>query len=83
MFASEAATLRRLASSSRAAYTEEVTNELLTDEHRLLRDTVLDFARTEFGPIADEIDRTDAFPSDLFPRLGELVILGVTVPPEY
>jgi len=60
-----------------------VTNELLTDEHRLLRDTVLDFARTEFGPIADEIDRTDAFPSDLFPRLGELGILGVTVPPEY
>lgn len=60
-----------------------MTNELLTDEHRLLRDTVLNFARTEFGPIADEIDRTDAFPSDLFPRLGELGILGVTVPSEY
>ncbi len=72
-----------LASSFRAAYTEEMTNELLTDEHRLLRDTVLDFARTEFGPIADEIDRTDAFPSDLFTRLGELGVLGVTVPPEY
>ena len=60
-----------------------MTNELLTDEHRILRDTVLDFARTEFGPIADEIDRTDAFPSDLFLRLGELGILGVTVPSEY
>ncbi len=60
-----------------------MTNELLTDEHRLLRDTVLDFARTEFGPIADEIDRTDAFPSDLFPRLGALGVLGVTVPAEY
>ncbi len=57
--------------------------ELLTDEHRLLRDTVLAFARRELGPIADEIDRNDAFPPDLFRRLGELGVLGVTVPKEY
>lgn len=56
---------------------------LLTDEHRLLRDTVLAFARREVGPIADEIDRTDAFPPDLFRRLGDLGVLGVTVPREY
>ena len=56
---------------------------LLTDEHRLLRDTVLAFARRELGPIADDIDRNDAFPPDLFQRLGELGVLGVTVPKEY
>jgi isovaleryl-CoA dehydrogenase len=44
---------------------------------------VLAFARRELGPVADEIDRNDAFPPDLFPRLGALGILGVTVPPEY
>jgi isovaleryl-CoA dehydrogenase len=56
---------------------------LLTDEHRLLRDTALAFARRELGPIADEIDRTDAFPPGLFRRLGDLGVLGVTVPMEY
>jgi isovaleryl-CoA dehydrogenase len=56
---------------------------LLTDEHRLLRDTALAFARRELGPIADEIDRTDAFPADLFRRLGDLGVLGVTIPREY
>jgi isovaleryl-CoA dehydrogenase len=56
---------------------------LLTDEHRLLRDTALAFARRELAPIADEIDRTDAFPPDLFRRLGDLGVLGVTVPREY
>ena len=57
--------------------------DLLRDEHRLLRDTVLTYARKELAPIADEIDKTDAFPPDLFRRLGELGILGVTVPVEY
>ena len=57
--------------------------DLLTDEHRLLRDTVLAFARSELGPIADEIDRTDEFPEGIFRRLGDLGVLGVTVPREY
>ncbi len=60
-----------------------MTGELLTDEHRLLRDTVLAFARHEIGPIADDIDRDDAFPAHLFRRLGDLGVLGVTVPREY
>ena len=58
-------------------------HDLLTEEHRLLRQTVLAFARRELAPVADEIDRNDAFPPDLFPRLGALGILGVTVPAEY
>ena len=57
--------------------------DLLTAEHRILRDTVLAFARRELAPVAAEIDETDAFPPDLFERLGKLGILGVTVPQEY
>lgn len=60
-----------------------MTFELLTDEHQLLRDTVLAFARKELAPIADEIDRNDTFPAGLFRQLGELGILGVTVPRAY
>jgi isovaleryl-CoA dehydrogenase len=60
-----------------------VTVDLLTDEHRLVRDTVLAFARRELAPIADEIDRSDAFPPGLFRQLGDLGVLGVTVPKEY
>jgi isovaleryl-CoA dehydrogenase len=60
-----------------------MATDLLTDEHRLLRDTVQAFARRELAPVADEIDRSDAFPPDLFRRLGDLGVLGVTVPKEY
>ena len=55
----------------------------LTEAHRLLRDTVADFAAREIGPIADEIDRADEFPAHLWRRLGDLGLLGVTVDPAY
>jgi len=58
-------------------------NDLLTDEHRLLRDATLAWARKELGPIADDIDRADEFPPDVFRKLGDLGVLGVTVPREY
>ncbi len=60
-----------------------MTVDLLTDEHRLVRDTVLAFARRELAPIADEIDRSDTFPPGLFRQLGDLGVLGVTVPKQY
>jgi short-chain 2-methylacyl-CoA dehydrogenase len=45
----------------------------LTDEQRLLRDTVRDFARQEVAPVAEELDRTKAFPYELVAKMGELV----------
>jgi alkylation response protein AidB-like acyl-CoA dehydrogenase len=55
----------------------------LTDEQRLLRDMVRDFAEKEIRPRAAEIDQTDEFPRDLWKRMAELDILGMTLPPEY
>ena len=48
-----------------------------------LRDTVARFSREQIAPRADEIDRENKFPRDLWPRLGELGVLGVTVDEEY
>jgi len=55
----------------------------LTEAQRLIRDMVRDFAENEIKPRAAEIDRTDEFPWDLWKRMAELGILGMTLPPEY
>ena len=55
----------------------------LTDEQRLLRDTVRDFARAEVAPVAEELDRTKAFPYDLVAKMGELDLMGIPFPEEY
>jgi isovaleryl-CoA dehydrogenase len=51
-------------------------------EIRLLRDSVRDFAAARIAPRAAEIDRTDAFPRDLWPELGSLGLLGITLEEE-
>ena len=55
----------------------------LSDEQRLLRDTVRDFARNEVGPRAEELDRTTSFPYELVAKMGELGIMGIPFPTEY
>ena len=55
----------------------------LTDHHRLLRDTVREFAAQEIAPIAEELDRTKQFPYEIVKRLGELDLMGIPFPEEY
>src|SRR5215471_7809724 len=48
-----------------------------------LRDQVQRFAANEVAPIAAELDKTDRFPRELWPRMGELGLHGITVEEEY
>lgn len=49
----------------------------------MLRDTVAKFTADKVAPRAAEIDRSNEFPRDLWPQLGELGLLGITVEEEY
>jgi alkylation response protein AidB-like acyl-CoA dehydrogenase len=52
----------------------------LTDEERLLFDSVLEFARREVGPRVRTMDEDAAFPSDLVPKLFDLGVMGIEIP---
>ncbi|WP_430398287.1 isovaleryl-CoA dehydrogenase [Ferrovibrio sp.] len=49
----------------------------------MLRQSTRAFVDAELAPRADEIDRTDEFPRDLWPKLGELGLHGITAEEEY
>lgn len=54
-----------------------------SSEHLLLRQTVAQFVKTEVEPQALSFDRQEKFNLPLFRKLGELGLLGITVPPEF
>ena len=55
----------------------------LSEEHRLVRDTVREFIAREVSPGAGELDRRSEFPAKAVARLAELGLLGMTIPETY
>ncbi|OAP70611.1 MULTISPECIES: isovaleryl-CoA dehydrogenase [Psychrobacter] len=58
-------------------------NFQLGEDIDALRDVVQQFAAKEIAPRASEIDSSDEFPMDLWQKMGELGLHGITVPEEY
>ncbi|MFM7330888.1 MAG: isovaleryl-CoA dehydrogenase, partial [Brachymonas sp.] len=48
-----------------------------------LRDAVREFAQAEIAPLAHDVDKNDQFPMQLWRKMGELGVLGITVEEEY
>ena len=55
----------------------------LSPDHELIRRTVREFAEGEIAPVAEELDRTKAFPYAIVAQLGELGLMGIPFPEEY
>ena len=55
----------------------------LSPDHRLIRSTVRDFAQGEIAPVAEELDRTKAFPYEIVARLAGLGLMGIPFPQAY
>lgn len=56
---------------------------LLSDTALMIRDSVSQFAQKEIAPLAHQIDTTNAFPENLWQKLGRMGLLGITVESEY
>jgi short-chain 2-methylacyl-CoA dehydrogenase len=55
----------------------------LSDDHRLVRRTVREFAEGEVAPVAEELDRDKRFPYDIVRQLGDLNLMGIPFPERY
>ena len=55
----------------------------LTEEQRILKEMVQDFAKNEVAPKAEHIDRTGEFPKEIIKKASELGLMGIEVPTEW
>jgi len=60
-----------------------LVDELLTDEHKMIRDTVRTYVKKEISPIIEDYAQRAEFPSHIVKQLGDLGCFGPTVPIEY
>jgi len=55
----------------------------LNEEQQMMQRMVRDFAEKEIRPISQEIDKSETFPWDTIRKMGDLGLMGLTVPEEY
>lgn len=60
-----------------------LVDDLLTEEHKLIRDTVRSYVKKEISPIIEEYAQRSEFPQQIVRQLGELGCFGPTVPEQY
>ena len=53
------------------------------EDINMLRESIYDFVQKEIAPIAASVDEKNEFPNELWPKLGEMGLLGMTVSEEY
>jgi glutaryl-CoA dehydrogenase len=58
-------------------------DELLTDEHKLIRETVRNYVKKEISPIIEDYAQRAEFPEQIVKQLGDLGCFGPTIPAEY
>jgi glutaryl-CoA dehydrogenase len=58
-------------------------DELLTDEQKLIRNSIRDFVKKEISPIIEDYAQKAAFPKHLIKKFGEMGLFGPTIPAEY
>lgn len=58
-------------------------NFALTEEQQMIQDMARKFAEREIKPVAAELDRTHEHPAELVAKMGELGLMGITIPEEY
>ena len=58
-------------------------DELLSDEHKLVRDSVRDWVKKEISPIIEDFAQKALFPKHLIPGLADIGAFGPTIPVEY
>jgi len=58
-------------------------DELLSEEHILIRKTIRDFVKKEISPIIEDVCQTCVFPKELLPKLGELGCFGSFIPTKF
>src|SRR4030095_11682662 len=73
----------RISNDTIGAKAEQTMNVCLTDDQKLLRQTVREFAEAELRPHVMEWDEAQAFPRELLDQLAELGLMGIQFPEQY
>lgn len=58
-------------------------DDLLTDEHKLIRDSVRNYVKKEISPIIEDYAQKAEFPEHIVKQMGDLGVFGPTIPAQY